>query len=57
MLLLGLYNKQTCSYEKIHPTRFYLRALYKQAYLFTKFEEKFQPTRLFQAIHLLESWE
>jgi hypothetical protein len=47
--------------KKIHPTCSHLRAFYRQAapnfaYSFIKFEEKFQPTRLFQPTCLLGSW-
>ena len=59
--LSSLSNWQACSLIlfniKIHPTRFYLRAFYRQAapnsdYSFIKFKEKFQVTRLFQPTRL-----
>ena len=48
--------------KRIHPTRSYLRAFYRQAapnfaYSFIILKKKFQPIRLFQPTRLLESWE
>ena len=60
--LINEHSRLFFSRKKPHLTRSYFRPFFRQvapnfAYLFIKFEEKFQPTRLFQSTRLLESWE